>query len=238
MKIAVLMPYRNAEDTIADTVASLAHQTYHNFDLFAVDNGSTDESYLRLCRTFVDHGEQLRHLRCHDIGIVPTLNTGLFHILASNEYEAIARIDADDIWLPEKLIKQVLFLEDRPDISILGTQIYAMSEDGKNTAEYYWNPCKNEEITNCLLSTRNAIAHPSVIVRTSVYRRCGVYDDIYPFAEDYQFWLKCLKYYKFANLPDRLVKYRVKHNNRYNPAMPEACRDKYGAAIMASLKHE
>lgn len=234
MKIAVLMPYYNSESTILRSVKSIVEQTYKDeIKLFAVNNNSTDGSF-RVLKDYCDSNLDTEHLFCDIPGIVPALNTGLFSILSSKDnFDFVARIDADDIWLPEKLEKQIEFLKINPEISILGTQIYTFKDSESDIIENlnYEYPCEDIDIRNTLFKNCNCIAHPSVIVRSIVYKKIGVYDDIYKFAEDYQFWLKAAIYFKFANLKEKLVKYRISNNPNYNPIIPLICKNLYGKAI-------
>jgi glycosyltransferase involved in cell wall biosynthesis len=238
MKIAVLMPYYNVEKTVIETLESLSNQTYHDFDFFAVDNGSHDNSN-EIIKEFIYRETEISfHNLGHfsQKGIVPALNTGLFHILADGRFDAVARLDADDTWMPEKLEKQVAFLRANPDVSILGTQFTT-----KPKGHEYDNPLTHDEIVRMMLSVRNPIAHPSVMIRTKVFYKCGVYEKLYGFCEDYQFWMKCATDFKFANLPDRLVEYRISDNPAYDPSAAMSCKLFYGTMIshlLAARKNE
>ena len=75
-----------------------------------------------------------------------------------------------------------------------------------------------------LLSGNNAIAHPSVVFKKQIFLQAGIYEDNYRFAEDYFLWLKCIRWCKFANLPDIMIDYTVSHNPEYDPKIPQyAC---------------
>ena len=78
-------------------------------------------------------------------------------------------------------------------------------------------PLDNISIKNCLLNAMNVIAHPSVLFKKSIFLRTGFYSDLYPFAEDYELWLKSIKFFNFSNLPDILVDYTLTHNPKYSP---------------------
>jgi len=238
MNIAILMPYRNAAKTIEESLASVKAQTYKNYLLVAVNNGSSDDSEM-IVRNYCDKNlipcEHLTNFT-NDGAFSSALNAGLFWILGDGEtapFDAVARLDSDDIWHPEKLQKQVDFLRLHPGISILGTQIESFSHEFP-VEPAPENPITDDEIRQMLFNMRNPIAHPSVMIRTNVFYRCGVYDDIYRHCEDYQYWMKASKYFKFANLPDVLVKYRIHHNPDYNPNIPLSCMILYGRAVRSS----
>lgn len=234
MKIAVLMPYRNAEKTVIETLESLKNQTYKQFELISVNNNSSDNSKRIIEDYCFDNNIYHTSLFNEDGEFSSVLNRGLFYILGSGtSFDFVARLDADDIWLPTKLEKQIKFLDENPDISILGTQIQNFSEAGDLSVSKY--PLSHKEICETMFLNRNAIAHPSVIIRTNVFYRCGVYDDIYKHCEDYQYWMKASKYFKLANLPDVLVRYRNHINPDYNPMIPALCKLRYGRAVQESL---
>lgn len=229
--IAVLMPYKNSSSTIRESIESLSKQTRNDYVLFSVNNNSSDESSDIL--TSICSELKVPYFNMVDNGNICTaLNRGLFKILASDDFDFIARLDSDDIWLPAKLEKQISFFEKNPDISVLGTQIISFGNDGPDLESNY--PMSDYDIRESMFSSFNPFAHPSIMIRTDVFYRCGVYDDIYRHCEDYQYWMKASKYFKFANLPDFLVKYRRHHNPNYNPVIPVLCKMRYGRAIMDS----
>lgn len=232
MKIAILMPVHNGGDKLIHAVESILEQTYpkSRMRLIMVDNNSTDNAIgevdERLC-VWDNIGNRILNwtlLSCNEPGIVPALNTGLFHILSGDyNYDLIARLDADDTWHPEKIAKQVAFMQAHPEVHILGTQIEQVSPAGASLGNLR-HPVTDEEIKQKLLSGHNAIAHPSVVVRPEVFLRTGGYDNMYPIAEDYHLWLKALRWYNFANIDEVLINYTVSHNPSYNPLSPQlAC---------------
>lgn len=232
MRIAILMPVFNGGDKLINAVESILAQTYptNRMRLIMVDNNSTDNAIQqvdeRLCQ-WDEIGNPILNwtlLHCKDPGIVPALNTGLFHILSGDrEYDLIARLDADDVWHPEKIAKQVAFMKAHPEVHILGTQINQVTPDGKALGVLR-HPEADEEIKQKLLAGQNAVAHPSVVIRPEIFLRTGGYDNMYPIAEDYHLWLKALRWYNFANVPEVLMDYTVSHNPKYNPLCPQlAC---------------
>lgn len=232
--IAVLMPYKNSAKTVEETLASLAAQTHKDFILVAVNNNSTDWSERIIANYCEENLISCWHMRCEENGIVPALNTGLFWILRESEFKFVARLDSDDIWLPEKLEKQINFLNENKDIAILGTQIETFF-DGEGGPVQITHPTSHEEIVETLFNVRNCIAHPSVMIRSEVFKRCGVYDDIYRHCEDYQYWIKASRHFRLANLPDVLVRYRSHYNPNYNPAIPVMCKMFYGKAVREAI---
>ena len=219
-KVSILVPAHNCAKTIERSFLSLAEQTFKDFEVILVLNNCTDETGL-LARKF-SNNFKIKILSCNIPGIVPTLNTGIFHCSS----ELIARQDGDDYWYPTKLEKQLEFLEKNPDVDILGTQIRLVDKSFNPTNESLVHPIEDLQIKIKLLSGNNAIAHPSVIFNKKIFLQAGIYEDNYRFAEDYFLWLKCIRWHKFANMKETLVDYTVSHNPEYDPRIPQyACHN-------------
>ncbi len=207
------MPIHNCEKTLRRTLDSIYSQTFQNFEIVAVLNCCTDSSGIILNEYYNNNWQHITILKCDEPGIVPALNTGIPHCRG----ELIARADGDDLWYPDKLRKQHDFMKKNLDIDILGTQLRQVDPAGNPIDDELVHPTTDIEIKNKLLSGQNSIVHPSVVFRKKVFLRAGTYDDHFKFAEDYHFWLKCCKWYKFANLDDVLIDYTVWHNENYDP---------------------
>ena len=214
-KVSVLIPIHNGASTLERALDSVYMQSFQDFEIIAVLNNCTDNSneILESCDAKV--------FSCDTPGIVPALNTGIFQ--CSGEY--IARLDCDDFWYESKLEKQVEFLDKNPDIDILGTQIRQVDTSGQVIDAQIEYPTENHVIKHTLLNGSNCIAHPSVMFRKSITERAGLYDDSFPLAEDYYYWLRCLRWYNFTNLNEILVDYTSNPNPNYDPKVPiMACR--------------
>ena len=213
MKFSIIIPVHNEEKTIKRCLDSVLKQTYQDFELVLVDN-MCDDSTVDVISSIKD--DRIKIINCNVKGIVPALNSGIFACSG----DLIARHDADDYWYPEKLEKQVSFLESRKDISILGTQIRILDENLNLKNEDVRYPLKDNAIKSWLLTGKNSIAHPSVVFRKDILLRVGGYDDSYPIAEDHHMWLRCIKWFNFANLSETLVDYTAVHNENYDPKYP------------------
>lgn len=212
-KVSVLIPVHNEEKTIKRCLDSVVNQTYKDFEIILVDNLCEDRT-LEIARSISD--SRIKIIDCNTKGIVPALNTGIQNCSG----DLIARQDADDFWYPEKLEKQVNFFESREDISILGTQIRILDEKLNLKNKDFRYPLKDNAIKSWLLTGKNSVAHPSVMFRKEILLRVGGYDDSYPIAEDHHLWLRCIKWFNFANLSDILVDYTAIHNESYDPKYP------------------
>lgn len=194
--ISVIMPVYNAAPYIGEAVESILNQSYTNFEFIIIDDGSTDES-ISIIQSFQD--SRIRFFRNEkNLKIVETLNRGL--ILAQGKY--IARMDADDLALPERLAKQVAFLEERMEIGLCGTWY----ENIGNRHGVVKLATEHDEIVFRLL-IHFEMLHPSWMIRRNLVQIYGLkYELLY--GEDYQFLLKMLPIAKIANLPEVLMKYR------------------------------
>jgi len=150
-------------------------------------------------------------------GHVPASNTGVFQALSIPNVTHIARLDSDDIWHPEKLQKQYDFLVANPDVDVLGTNMRLFVKTTRQQQGVTNYPLTDEAIKADLERSINPIGNSSSVFHRNVVTRCGVYDDLFPYSEDFWFWLKASRWFKMANLPEHLVDYSCWSNPAYNP---------------------
>jgi glycosyltransferase involved in cell wall biosynthesis len=203
-KVTVLMPAYNAGKYIADAISSVLNQTFNDFKLLIVDDGSTDNT-LQIIRSFSDRRIDLIH-QAHK-GIAAALNKGLSK--ANSEY--IARFDADDICLPERLMEQVSFLDTHPDYIIVGGDAEYISENGEHLFDFKAVGHTHEQIIQKIYSYCPFI-HSAVMYRRQPVMKAGGYSVHAHNFEDYLLWIQLLKSGKFYNLPQQLIRVR------FNPA--------------------
>lgn len=195
------MPVYNADRHIAEAIQSLQHQTFRDFELVIVDDGSTDESR-QIIEMSNDH--RIRLLKNpQNVGVVGSLMRGM----ALCRGDLIARMDADDICELERLSKQVAFLQHHPDVDIVGGAIRVF---GNIPAPYIQSfPEEHEDIRVAMLFFC-PLPHPVLMFRrTLVDRNLLEYSDEFRHAEDYYLWSHLLEHAKSANLPDTLLNYRI-----------------------------
>jgi glycosyltransferase involved in cell wall biosynthesis len=198
--VTVLMAVHNAERYLREAVESILEQSFRDFELVVVDDGSTDGS-----RAILDTYEDTR-LRVlsssENHGLTISLNRGLRE--ARGTY--VARQDADDISEATRLERQVAFLDDNPKIALLGTAYHRIDENGRRTGERTV-PVDTESARWRLLFL-NAFPHTSVMVRRAVLLEVGPYDERYRYAQDYELWSRIAALHDVAGLEDFLVSYR------------------------------
>ena len=220
-RVSILIPLHNCEKTLRRALDSVFSQTFQDFEVIAVLNNCTDNTEMILKEYDEKFTQDVKLFYCSIPGIVPTLNTGIPHCTS----ELIARQDGDDYWYPTKLEKQVKFLDENPSVDIVGTQLRQVDGEGIPLNQSLVHPLNDLEIKQKLLSGNNSIVHPTVVFRKHIFLRAGTYDGHYKFAEDYHLWLKCCKWYKFANLDEVLLDYTVWHNSEYDPRVVPMTRE-------------
>ncbi len=202
--VSVILPVYNGEAFLREAIESILNQTYQPIELIVIDDGSTDNTPTIL----KDYEGKIRHYRQSNQGLVKTLNLGLS--LANGKY--IARMDADDISHPQRLEKQINYLEANPDVNLLGTSCYYINFNGKIIGRGQV-PRTNGGIKWVLLFASPFI-HPSVIIKKDfIFNNGLLFNEKFPYAEDYELWGRILKNSKAANLPEPLISYRIHQKN-------------------------
>lgn len=200
-RIAVLIPSYNSEKTIGKTIESLNANTEPH-DIVIVDDGSR-----RSLRDYVTAQPNLTILRISkNAGITAALNYGLRYI-QDRGYDYVARLDADDTATKNRLTLQVAYMDQHPDVVLLGSSGEVVSEAGKTL--YYLNHPTDHETIATRLFYNSCFFHPTFMIRTSALRSFGLYDERYPNAEDYELVRRFAVQAKVANLPDYLIRYTV-----------------------------
>ncbi len=205
-KVTVLMSVYNGEHYLNEAVDSILGQTFTDFEFLIINDASTDRTPEIL------YGYDDPRIRIvtneENLGLTKSLNKGL--ALARGEY--IARMDADDISLPERLEKQILSLEKNLDIGVLGTSVQYIDESGKRLQIIRWP--QRDLLIKWLLCFMNPIAHPSVIIRHELLKDCGSsYDEGVIFAQDYDLWVRLSSRTHFENHEDILLYLRKTREN-------------------------
>jgi len=196
------MPVYNCEAYIKESLESILNQTMTDFEFLIIDDASIDKT-VDLIRSYNDPRIRLIE-KPINTGYTNSLNLGLE--LAKGKY--VARMDGDDISLPERFAKQVAFLEENSEVVVCGSFCYRMGEN-----RIVYTPEKHETIKLTLLR-ENALVHPSVMMRKDALDKLSiVYDVTKEPAEDYDLWVRLLPIGKMHNLQEVLLNYRV-HNNQ------------------------
>ena len=200
--VTVLMSVYNGLPYLNQAIKSVLNQTFSDFEFLIIDDASTDGSRKAL-KEWANRDDRIR-LVLHEE------NEGLGYSLNEGVKEAyglwIARMDADDISLDERLEEQITYLREHPSIDVLGTWAVDIDSEGRRLRQRTY-PVEHEEIARLIWT--NPLIHPTVMFRKSAVQAVGSYDSTVRKRQDYELWFRCLDAgLGFGNLPKVLLKYR------------------------------
>jgi glycosyltransferase involved in cell wall biosynthesis len=200
--ISVLVPVRDAGRFLGPALDSILAQTFADFEMIVIDDGSRDDSG-KVLAAFAARDPRIRVYTQENQGIVATLNRALKLAGAP----LVARMDADDLSRPDRFAKQIAYLRQHPEVAVVSGAMDVIDESGKHlhTAVF---PTEPEVIAGELLD-RCCVCHPAIMARTAMVRSVGGYRRSAQFAEDYDLWLRIAEVGRIGNLPDVLLSYRV-----------------------------
>lgn len=217
MKISVVMAAYNAEKYLSEAMDSILAQTYGDFELIVIDDKSTDRSG-QILQDYVRQDSRVVVLsNPENLGLTKSLNKGL--AIAQGEY--IARMDADDICVPDRFARQVEFLDQNPDYSFVSCIGRYIDEDG-HEEQLRLFPETNEQIY-AMMPKVDAVMHPGVMFRRADIAAIGNYCEDFRVVQDYDLWFRGMAAgYKFYNIQEPLVLFR--RNDSYNTRKSKAYR--------------
>lgn len=199
--ISIILPAYNAEKYIGEAINSILNQTYRNFELIIVNDGSTDNTESEILKIKDD---RIQYLFQKNQGMALALNKGIS--IAKGDF--IARQDADDISIKERLEKQINFLIQNKDYALIGTCAKIINENGHFTGRYHNHPYENEVLKFYLLFD-NPFVHSSIMFRKEIIRDCGIYNEkLHPLIQDFEYWFRISGKFKIANISEHLQLYR------------------------------
>lgn len=199
------MPVYNAAAYVGEAVASMLAQTFADFELIAINDGSKDASRDVLAG-FSD--PRLRILDQANCGLVETLNRGIHAARGA----LIARMDSDDVSLPARLEVQVEFLKRHPEVALAGGLVATIDEAGRTLADRVPFPLTHEEIWDSIGRRPWVMCHPAVVFRRDAALAVGLYDPAYKHAEDTEFFARLMSRHRAVNLPEVVLKYRLRRD--------------------------
>ncbi|MCA1990882.1 MAG: glycosyltransferase [Coleofasciculus sp. S288] len=204
-KISVIIPAYNAMAYLPETVESVLNQTFDDFELVIINDGSSDDIEQWVSQIT---DSRIRLISQKNQGLAAARNTGIAH--ARSEY--LAFLDADDLWEPTKLEKQVRILEENSEVGLVYTWVAYIDENGQPTGRVFKNQAEGDVWEK--LTEHNIVECGSVaMVRRSCFETCGDFDrNLRSFAEDWDMWLRIASRYPFKAVQEPLVYYR-QHSN-------------------------
>ena len=221
--VTVLMAVYNGAPFLAKAIDSILAQTYEDFELLVVDDGSTDATP-DIVRSYGDR--RVRTVRNpRNIGLARSLNVGL----AEARGALVARHDADDLSYPDRFRRQVEFLAAHPDVAVLGTRFDSIDQRGRRRPLHLWMKCETSVGIRWQMIFENPLVHSSVMFRRDiVVGEFQGYDDRFPINQDFELWARIARRYPLRNLPESLVALRgssTSMSGRATPASMEKVRE-------------
>jgi len=205
--VSVLMPCYNAADTLQEALLSLQCQSLSDFEVIAVDDGSSDSTSVIL-QEWASRDPRFRVITLSHQGIIPALNAGL----RACQAPYIARMDADDRSHPERLSKQLQFLEEHPQVGVLGCLVAGFPKDQVRQGFQVYIDWQNSLVTDADIRreifVESPLVHPSVMLRRELLHQVGGYQE-HGWPEDYDLWMRLyLAGAVFAKVPSLLLEWR------------------------------
>lgn len=197
-KVSVLMPVYNAAPYLKEAIDSILGQSFTEFELIIINDGSTDSSN-EIIKSYQDPRISFTNNESN-LGLVETLNLGID--LAQGEY--IARMDGDDISLPERLARQVDFMDAHPEVGACGSAFQFFGDSDRIAL----HPSDYKQCFT-LLSVNSSLGHPTSMIRRKVLTDHHIrYENEYHYAADYAFWIRVSQVSCISSLPETLLLYR------------------------------
>lgn len=200
-KVSIVIPAYNAMSYLPETLENVLKQTFDDFEVIVINDGSSDETEQYV---FQIKDPRIKLIYQENQGLAGARNTGIAH--AEGEY--ITFLDADDLWEPTKLEKQVQVLEENPEVGLVYTWVVLINEKGESTGRVFKNYAEGNVWEK--LTEHNIIECGSVaMVRRHCFETCGVFDrNLRSFVEDWDMWLRIANHYSFKVIKEPLVYYR------------------------------
>lgn len=204
VKVSVLVPvYKTNEVHLRACIESILNQTFDNFELLLLDDCPEDTISEKIIKSYTD--KRIKYFR-NDVNLGISLSRNKLIDLAKGEYLAV--MDHDDVSVPERLAKQVAFLDTHPEVGIVSGEVLKFPQNKISK-----NPIDDHQIKLALM-TVSCIAHPAAMIRKKVLFDNNIrYEKEFSPAEDYALWCRLIPYTQFHNLPDVMLHYRWHANN-------------------------
>lgn len=235
--VSVIIPAYNAEEYIEESLLSIINQTYENIEIIVVDDGSIDDT-AKILNKYLDQDDRINIIRTRNQGVAKALNVGVLNSKGSY----IARMDADDIAVSNRIEIQVKFLNGNLDIGVVGALAEIINEKGVFINKFSSKP----EMHKCLVWSMlfsNPFIHPTVMMRSSITNKL-LYRET-P-SEDYDFWVRAFEITKFHNIQQVLLQYRIHskqatnklYNNNNNNEMFKVRQNMYQKFGLKNIEYE
>lgn len=202
--LTVAMSVYNGAPHLSEAVESVLGQTFGDFEFLVMNDGSSDASQ-DILEDYASRDSRLRPIYRENRGLIVSLN----ELVALAQSPLIARMDADDVCLPERFALQVAHMADHPECGVLGTQMFDIDETGALVrAPVVAYPVTAEGTLDHIRNGGPIVSHPTVVMRSHLVRQVGGYHAAFKHCEDFDLWVRLASLTQIWSLPDKLVKYR------------------------------
>jgi glycosyltransferase involved in cell wall biosynthesis len=214
--VSIIIPMYNSAHTISDTIHSVMAQTYDNYEIILVDDGSTDTT-----KEVIRHyDDAVTYVYQVNGGPSSARNTGIKRAKG----DLIAFLDADDVWVPHKLSKQVEMFADNPQLGLCASACNNCNSDLEIEELHDICPTSSQRIWKEML-VQNLFATPTVVVRRECFDKAGLFNESFGFAEDWDMWLRIVSCHTAAYSNEPLCLCRRLDNGLTKTVSPKKMQD-------------
>ncbi|WKK66706.1 glycosyltransferase [Lutimonas zeaxanthinifaciens] len=207
IKLSVIISVFNGEQYLAESLDSVLHQSFNDFELILIDDASKDQSR-RIIEQYSNLDSRIIPIyNQSNVGLTANLNKGI----KKARGELIGRMDADDVAFPLRFEAQISYLDSHPEVDLVGSS--AIVIDGKGHELSLRSVPEFHKDILSMLPKANPVTHSTVIFRKDRFARISFYNENYPIIQDYEMWFRAIgKGLKFHNLQETLLAYRMDKN--------------------------
>jgi glycosyltransferase involved in cell wall biosynthesis len=215
IKVTVIIPSYNHAKFIGEAIQSVLNQTFKDFEILICDDASKDNS-VDIIKQFTDP-RIIFNVNSQNIGAVDTTN----NMIQKAKGEYIALLNSDDVWCPEKLEKQVKFLDENHQYQVVFSNALVIGEDGleyREVTHFYSTIFKQVNRSRAqwlsyFFNVGNCICHPSMLIRKNIYTDIGLYNRLMASVPDFEMWIRICTKYDIYVMPEKLIKFRILDND-------------------------
>jgi GT2 family glycosyltransferase len=207
VQISVIIPTYNRETFISRAIESVFAQTYKDYEIIVIDDGSTDQTRDKVSK----YGDRVRYIYQQNLGPSAGRNVGILN--ARGKY--IAFCDSDDCFFPEKLEKQMAYIQKHPDCPFLYTWYNQVNHNGEIEQIRKPTHCESHEhLQYCLFNRKFTIRTSTVLVEKGCFDQAGLFNERFWYSQDWDMWLRLAAFYKGACIKEPLAEYWLHGGNR------------------------
>jgi glycosyltransferase involved in cell wall biosynthesis len=221
-RISVAMSVYNNAPFLAEAIESILGQSFADFEFLILNDGSTDGSG-GIIDSFAARDPRVRAIHQPNAGLIVSLN----RLLHEARAPLVARMDGDDIALPDRFALQLAFLEAHPEVGVVGTNTRDIDVNGELRDAREAHPLTHQGFL-AAMSDGPLLCHPSVMMRSDLVRDVGGYRAAYHHCEDYDLWLRLSSRTHLCSIPERMLHYRRSESQVSNR---HVLAQQYGAAV-------